>query len=69
MHIYDHISLNASYNKKYFKKKLEKTQTHISCRITVVFETCHLWDSVEKYGSAGQATGGNMAHMFCTLDA
>ena len=29
---------------------------------------CHLWDNVEKYCRAGQATDGNMVHAYCMLD-
>ena len=28
-----------------------------------------LWDNVEKYSTAGQATDKNMAHALCMLDA
>jgi hypothetical protein len=29
---------------------------------------CCLWDTMEKYGTAIEATDGNMAHAFCRLD-
>jgi hypothetical protein len=29
------------------------------------FKSCRLWDNVEKYCTAGQATDGNMAHAHC----
>ena len=29
---------------------------------------CHLRENVEKYGTARQATDGNMAHAHCMLD-
>jgi hypothetical protein len=31
-------------------------------------KSCHLWDNVEKYDKAGQATDVNMAYAFCILD-
>jgi hypothetical protein len=31
-------------------------------------KSCRLWDNVEKYGTAGQGTDGNMAHAHCVLD-
>jgi hypothetical protein len=32
------------------------------------FLSCRLWDIVEKYGTAGQATDENMAHAHCMLN-
>jgi len=32
-------------------------------------KSCHLWDNVEKYCRAGQATDENMPHANCILDA
>jgi len=32
------------------------------------FSSCHLWDNVEKYCRAGQATDDSMAHAHCILD-
>ena len=31
-------------------------------------ESCRLWDNVEKYCRAGQATDDNMVHAHCMLD-
>jgi hypothetical protein len=31
-------------------------------------KSCRLWDMVEKYRTAGQATDDNMAHAHCILD-
>ena len=31
-------------------------------------KSCRLWDNVEKYCTAGQATGDSMAHAHCMLD-
>ena len=41
---------------------VEKLETHISCSI-IFFKPCRLWDNVEKYYRAGQATDDNMAHV------
>jgi len=30
--------------------------------------SCRLWDNVEKFCRAGQATGDNMAHAHCMFD-
>ena len=52
-------------------KVVEKIKTHILCSvICFIFffpKLCRLWDNVEKYGTAGQATYDNMAHAHCTL--
>jgi hypothetical protein len=49
---------------------VEKIKTHISCSVAFFFlrKSCRLWDNVEKYGTAGQATDDNMAHAHCMLD-
>jgi len=49
-------------------KGVEKIKTHILCSITVFRKSCRLWDNVEKYCRAGQATDDNMAHAHCMLD-
>jgi len=37
-------------------KVVEKIKTHILCSVTFFFKSCHLWDNVEKYCRAGEAT-------------
>jgi hypothetical protein len=51
-------------------KFVEKIKTHILCSVTFFppLKSCRLWDNVEKYCRAGQATDGNMAHAHCMLD-
>jgi hypothetical protein len=49
-------------------KTVEKTQTHILCSVSFPRKSCRLWDNVEKYGKAGQATDDNMAKVHCMLD-
>jgi hypothetical protein len=42
-------------------KSLKKIKTHILGLIILFFrKSCRLWDNVEKYGKAGQATDDNM---------
>jgi hypothetical protein len=41
-------------------KVVQKIKTHILCLVTFFRETCHLWDNVEKYYRAGQATVSNI---------
>jgi len=45
---------------------VEKIQTHILYSVT--FLRLCLWDIVEKFCRAGQATEDNMAHAHCILD-
>jgi len=39
---------------------VEQIKTHILCSISFFFLLCHLWDNVEKYGKAKQATDDNI---------
>jgi hypothetical protein len=41
-------------------KGVEKIKTRILYLITFFRKSCRLWDSVEKYGTARQATGDNV---------
>ena len=50
-------------------KVVQKIRTHISDWITFFFrKSCCLWDNVEKYCRAGQATDDSIAHAHCMLD-
>jgi hypothetical protein len=49
-------------------KVVEKIKTHILWSVTFFWNSCCLWDNVEKYGKVEQATNGNMAHVFWVLD-
>jgi len=49
-------------------KVVEKIKTYIVCPITVFRKWCHLWDNVEKYCGAGQATDDNTAHAHWMLE-
>jgi hypothetical protein len=46
----------------------EKITKQILCSITFFRKSCHLWDNVEKYCTAGQVTDDNMAHAHCMLE-
>jgi hypothetical protein len=41
-------------------KVVEKIKTHILCSIMFFQKSCRLWDNVEKYGRARQATDDNI---------
>jgi hypothetical protein len=56
MYIYGNSSLSSSYNEKYFRQIVEKIKTHALCSTTFFRKSCRLWDNVEKYGRARQAT-------------
>jgi len=47
---------------------IETRKTHFVFHNIFFRKSCRLWDSVEEYCRAGQATDGNMAHAYCTLD-
>jgi len=49
-------------------KVVEKIKTHILCSVTFLRKSYGLWDNVENYCWAGQATDNNMAHAHCMLD-
>jgi hypothetical protein len=68
-YIYDNISVNSSSNGKLFMQKLQRKSNHILHSITFFFrKSCLLWDSVEKYGRAGHATGNNKVRALSVLD-
>ena len=49
-------------------KIVEKIKTHILYAITLFGKSCSLWDNVEKYSTAGQATDDSMTHAQCMMD-
>jgi hypothetical protein len=66
-----HISLSSSYNEMFQTKVVGKMKTNMSCSLTfflLFWKSCRLWENVEKYCRAGQATYDNMAHAHCMLD-
>jgi hypothetical protein len=49
-------------------KIVENIKTHILFWVTFFFrKSCRLWENVEKYCRAGQATDDNMANAHCIL--
>jgi len=52
MYIYDNISLSSSM---FQTNVVEKIKTHILSSITFPWNSCRLWDNLEKYGTAKQA--------------
>jgi hypothetical protein len=51
-------------------KAVDEIKTHISCSITFFRKFCRLWDNVEKYGRARQATDDNIIrrmHFACWI--
>jgi hypothetical protein len=49
-------------------KVVEKIKTHILCSVTFFRKSYCLWDNVEKYGRAREATNDNMAYARCKMD-
>jgi hypothetical protein len=50
-------------------KVVEKTRAQILVSVTFFSrKSRRLWDNVEKYYRAGQATDGNMARAHCLMD-
>jgi hypothetical protein len=47
-------------------KVVQKIKTHTLWSINVVRKSCRLWDNVEKYGRAGQATDDQIQRMHFT---
>jgi hypothetical protein len=51
-------------------KLVEKIKTHLLCSVTFFRKLHHLWDNVEKYGTARQATDDNIIwrmHFACWI--
>jgi hypothetical protein len=48
-------------------KVVEQIKIHASLSIILFFQTCRLWEYLEKNCRAGQATNDNMAQAHCML--
>jgi hypothetical protein len=48
-------------------KVVEKIKTHILCSVTYFLTLSRVWDNVEKYSRAREATDDNMGHARLTL--
>ena len=60
MHIFDHISLISSQNKKCFGHNLQRKSRHILRSAAIFLNSCRLKYNVEKYGTARQTTDENI---------
>jgi len=49
-------------------KPLQKIKPHLLCSLTYSRKSSGLWDNVEKYSKARQATDDNVTHAFCLLE-
>jgi hypothetical protein len=49
-------------------KVVGKIKTHFVFSKFFFRKSCRLWDNVEKYCRAGQATDDSMEHAHCVLD-
>jgi len=49
-------------------KVIEKIKTHFLYSISFFRKSCRLWDNVEKYVRAGQATDDIVTHAHFMLD-
>jgi hypothetical protein len=49
-------------------KVVEKMKTHILCSVTLFWKLYHLWDNVDKYCRARQATDDKVEHAHYMLD-
>jgi hypothetical protein len=52
----------------YETKIVKKIETYILFSVAYFRKSCLLWNIVEKYRTAGQATDDNMAHAYGILD-
>ena len=63
------MSLSPSYNKKFFIKVVKKSQKRFMFNKLFLRNSCRLWDIVETFCWAEQATDENMAYAHCILNA
>jgi hypothetical protein len=59
MYICD-VSLNSSWNEKYFSQSCREKSKHILCSTTFLQKSCPLWDNVGKFCRPGEATDDNI---------
>jgi len=46
----------------------DEIKSHFMFSKFFFLKSCSLWDNVEKYGSAREATDANTEHVHCLLD-
>jgi len=51
----------------YQTEVVDKIKTYILYSVTFFRKSCLVWDNMEKYCRAWQATDDNMAHAHCVL--
>jgi len=67
MYIFDHIWFGSSCTEKRLRLKLQR-KSKLNFIFNIFFrKSCRLWDNVERYCRAGQATDDNMTHAHCML--
>jgi hypothetical protein len=49
-------------------KVTQTIKTRVLCSVTFYRKSCRLWDNVENFGRAREATNDNIAHARCILD-
>jgi len=49
-------------------KIVEEIKTHFHVQFFFSRKSCRLWDNVEEYSTAGEATDDSLAHAHFTLD-
>jgi hypothetical protein len=67
---FNNISRNSSQNKMIQTKVVEGIKTHTLCSVFFFLKILPLWDNVEKYCRAGQATDDNITrcmHSACRI--
>jgi len=68
IHFLSYIAQLFLQCKMFQAKVVQKITKRIVYSVTVFRKSCHLWDNVVKYCTAGQTTDDNMAHANCKLD-
>jgi hypothetical protein len=68
IHLWQYFAQFSLVLKIFQRKVVEKIKAHILCSANFSRKLSRLWDNVEKYGRAGQATDENTAHALCMLD-
>ena len=61
MYIHENILLRYFYNKKYFRRNVQKKSKHAFCiQCSISENRAPFWDNVENYGRERQAKEGNI---------
>jgi hypothetical protein len=68
VHVWQYIAEFFLQLEMFQTKVVEKTKIHILWSVPLSRKSCRVWDDVEQYGRAGQATYDNTAHAPSVLD-